>query len=225
MSALPICLELGPLPPILQLTLPGGVTMEAINLAEIVQPALTPLVPIFQIVDAVVAVFNCIQAIPDSLGPPPNPAALSACLPDLAEKIAVLVRLIPLLSLPYMVVQLLDLVIETLRAARSQLIHLQAQMRQLTSAIDRATNLQDAGLMAIIQCTQANIAQEAANVGQSLASLGRLIGLINLFLGMLGLPEVPSLTGLAGTPLDEVIGPLNDLIRTMQTARDAVPLP
>ena len=223
--ALPICIEIPEIPDPLNLTLPGGVQIERINLMEVIQPALTPLVPIFDIIDTVVAVFNCIKAIPDTLGPPPDPTVLAACLPDLAEKVAKLLKLIPQLSLPLLIVGLIDLVIDTLRQARSLLLHLQQQIVQILGAIDRATNLEDAGLMAIAQCAQANVAQEAANVGKALASLGKLIGLINLFMGMVGGPEIPDLSDLAGRPLDDVIPPIDAIIETLQNARAAVPVP
>lgn len=223
--ALPICIEIPEIPDPFAITLPGGVTMESINLMEQIQPALTPLVPLFDIIDTVVAVFNCVKAIPDTLGPPPDPTVLAACIPELAEKVSKLLKLIPQLSLPYTIIGIIDLVIDTLRQARTQLLHLQAQMQQILGAIDRATDLDDAGLMAITNCAQANVAQEAANVGKSLAALGKLIGLLNLFLGMVGGPEVPDLSDLAGTPLDEAIPPIDAIIETIQGVRDAVPVP
>jgi len=222
---LPICIEIPPLDDPFQLTLPGGIEIERINLLEIIQPTLAPLMPLFNIVDTIVALFNCIKAIPDALGPPPDPTVLAACLPELAKKISELLKLLPQLSLPYLVRQIIDLVIDTLRKARDALVHLQLQMQQILRAIDRATDLDDAGLMAITVCAQANVAQEAANVGKMLASLGKLIGLLNLFLGMLGLPEVPDLSKLAGCPLDAIIEPLDELIHVLETARKAVPLP
>lgn len=223
--ALPICIEIPEIPDPFGLTLPGGVQIERINLMEVIQPALTPLVPFFDIIDTIVAVFNCIKAIPDTLGPPPDPTVLAACLPDLAEKVAKLLKLIPQLSLPLLIVGLIDLVIDTLRQARSLLLHLQQQMQQILGAIDRATELEDAGLMAITSCAQANVATEAANVGKALASLGKLIGLINLFMGMVGGPEIPDLSDLAGRPLDDVIPPIDAIIETLQNARAAVPVP
>ena len=123
--AFDICLELPEIPDPFNLTLPGGAQIEHINLMEVIQPALTPLVPIFDIIDTVVAVFNCIKAIPDTLGPPPDPTVLAACLPDLAEKVAKLLKLIPQLSIPLTIVGLIDLVIDTLLQVRSELMHLQ----------------------------------------------------------------------------------------------------
>jgi len=223
--ALPICIEIPEIPDPFNLTLPGGIEIEHINLMEVIQPALTPLVPIFNIIDTVVAVFNCIKAIPDTLGPPPDQTAIATCLPDLAEKVAKLLKLIPQRSIPLTIIGLIDLVIDTLLKARSELMHLQQQMQQILGVIDRATDLDDAGLMAIAQCAQANVAQEAANVGKSLAALGKLIGLINLFMGMVGGPEIPDLSNLAGRPLDDVVPPLDAIVDALKTARDAVPVP
>nr|WP_211483733.1 hypothetical protein [Corallococcus exiguus] len=222
---MPICLEIPELgdPPLI--TLPGGVSIQQYNLMEAIQPALTPLMPLFDIIDTVVAVFNCVKAIPDSLGPPPDPTALAACIPELAEKVAKLLRLIPQLSLPYTIIGIIDLVIDALRQARSQLMHLQQQMVQILGAIDRATELEDAGLLAITSCAQANVATVAANVGKALASLGKLIGILNIFLGMIGAPEVPDLSNLAGRPLDDVIAPLDAIVEALQTVRGAVPVP
>ncbi len=219
-----VCLDLPEIPDPFELSLPG-VTIERINLMEVIQPLLTPLVPFFDMIDTIVAIMNCIKAIPDTLGPPPDPSAIAVCLPDLAEKVNKLLRLLPQLSLPLLLIQLLDLVIYTLNQAKTELLHLQQQMVQILGLIDRATNLNDAGLMAIAQCAQANVAQEAANVGKSLAALGKLIGLINMFMGMVGGPEIPDLSDLAGRPLDDVVEPLDALVETMKTARDAVPVP
>jgi hypothetical protein len=223
--ALPICIEIPELPDPISITLPGGVTMESINLMEQIQPALTPLVPLFNIIDTVVAIFNCIKAIPDMLGPPPDPTVLAACIPELAEKVNALLKLIPQLSLPYTIIGIIDLVLDTLRQARSQLLQLQAQVQQITGAIDRATELEDAGLMAITACAEANVAQEAANVGKSLASIGKLIGILNMFLGMIGAPKVPDLSGLADVPLDEAIEPLDAIVESLQAVRNMVPVP
>ena len=215
-----VCLELPELPDPQTVTLPGGIAIESINLMQVIQPALAPLVPMFNIVDTVVSIFNCVKAISTL-----QIDAIMECIPDLAEKIGKLLKLIPQLSLPLMLVDLLDLVIHVLNQARNELMHLQQQMVQILGVVDRATDLDDAGLMAIAQCAQANVAQEAANVGKSLASIGKLLGLINLFMGMIGGPEVPDLSDLAGRPLDEVVEPLDGLVRTLKAARNAVPIP
>ncbi len=223
--AIPLCLNLPELPDPFDLSLPGGVTIQRINLIEVIQPLLAPLMPLFEIVDTIVAIFNCVKAIPDSLGPPPDPTVLAACIPELGEKVAQLLKLIPQLSLPILLKQICKLIVHTLKEARDALVHLQRQLERILNAVDRATDLEDSGLMAIIACAQENVGQEAANVGKMLASLGRLIGLVNLFFGILGLPEVPDLSDLAGKPLNAVIAPLDALIKVFENAGNAVPAP
>jgi hypothetical protein len=192
-----ICLSIPAAPPPRSLLLPGGISLESINLMEMVQPALTPLVPLFNIVDAIVAVFNAIKAIPEMIGPPPDPT----------------------------VVGLLDLAIDTLRAVRTELLHLQSQAIQIAGMMDRAATLEDDGLLLIALCGQGHIEQEAANVGAGLASLGRVLGIISLFMGMIGGPTPPDLSSLAGVSLAGVIAPIDALVDVLQTVRSAVPLP
>ena len=218
-----LCLDIPEIPDPFALTLPGGIEVEDINLMKSIQPMLTPLVPFFNLIDTIVALFNCIKAIPDALGPPPDPTVLATCLPDLAKKLNKLLNMLPQVALPRLVVRLITLAIETLRTVRSQLMHLQAQLLQILGTIDRAKDLDDAGLMAIAVCAQANVAQEAANVGKSLAALGKMLGLINLFMGLIGGPELPDLSNLAGRPLDDVIPPLDALTKALEAVRGLVP--
>ena len=207
------------------LTLPGGMSIEHMRLLDIVQPALTPLMPVFDIIDAVVAAFNCIQAIPAAFGPPPDPTAIAASIPELGEKVTKLLQLIPQLSLPMTIVGIIDLVISELQKARAEFVHLQSQLTQLTSAIERAAELEDAELEAITNCARENIASEAAHVGKQLASLGKLMGILALFMGMIGGPEIPDLSSLDGQTLDQVIAPLDALVEQLQAVRSAVPIP
>ena len=219
-----LCIEIPEIPDPFAIPLPGGIEIEDVNLMKMLQPALTPLVPLFDIIDTIVAIFNCIKAIPDMLGPPPDPTVLTACLPDLAKKLNKLLNMLPQVALPRLIKRCLKLAVETLRTVRSQLMHLQAQMLQILGTIDRARKLKDAGLMAIAQCAQANVATEAANVGKSLAALGKLLGLINLFMGLIGGPKVPDLSKLAGRPLDDTLPPLNELIKVLSAAESAFPV-
>lgn len=182
------CPSIPPLPDPLEITLPGGVTLAHINLLDIIQPALAPLVPLFNIVDTVVTIFNCLKAVPEVIT---NPSGIVECLGDLGKAVGKLLRLIPQLSVPLMIIGLIDMLTATLKQARSQFVHLNSQAEQITEAVDKAKNLNDATLMAVAQCAEANVAQEAANVGKQLESLGQLLGLINLFTGLIGGPEIP----------------------------------
>jgi hypothetical protein len=222
---IPICIPLDDIGDPFSLTLPGGLEIEDYNLMRAIQPLLAPLIPLFDIIDTIVALYNCVKAIPDSLGPPPDPTILAACLPELAKKIMKLLKLIPFLSLPMTVAHLIDLVIAALRQVKEKIQHLLNQFAQIERSIEHARNLRDAGLMAILACAQGNVEQEARNAGKELASLGRLLGLIDLFMGMIGGPKVPNLAHLNGKPLRELTKPLDELVHVLLTIRQAIPFP
>ena len=79
--------------------------------------------------------------------------------------------------------------------------------------------------MAIWQsCAQANVATEAANVGRR-SSPEKLIGILNIFLGMVGAPRCPTISNLAGRPLDEVVPPIDAIVKALQDVRGAIPVP
>ena len=217
---LPICIPLDEVPDPMEITLPGGISIEHIDLLQVIQPALTPLVPIFNIVDTVVSLFNCIKAVMTM-----DVKTIGQCIPDLAENVGKLVKMVPQLSLPLMLIGLIDLVLAALSQARDELVHLQNQMKQISRMVDRAKELNDAALYDFYLCASNHINMEARNVGKNLASLGRLFGLINLFMSMIGAPQIPDLSSLAGKPLDEVIDPLDSLVKALKTARKAVPIP
>jgi hypothetical protein len=215
------CPEIPPLPDPLEITLPGGITMAHINLVEIIQPALAPLVPLFNIVDTVVTIFNCLKSLSEF----PNLGALFECLGDLGKAIGKLLQLIPQLSVPLMIIGLIDMLIATLKQARDQFVHLNKQVEQITEVVDKAKELDDPTLMAIAQCADANVAQEASNVGKQLASLGQLLGIINLFMSLIGGPKIPDFGDMAGKPLDEVIEVIDALVNVLDGIRDVIPLP
>ncbi len=220
-----ILIRIPPAPSPQQLTLPGGVSIEHLELARVVQPALTPLMPFFNILDAVLATFDAVRAVPDSLGPPPDPTALIEAIQRLAEKIAKLLRLVPQLSLPLTIVGLIDLVINTLSQTRAMLVHLQARAAALEALEARARELDDPQLRAIAECARANLAQEAANLGAQLGPLGSVLGILNLLASMVGAPSMPDLSSLSEQPLESVLEPLDALVEVLRGIRSAVPLP
>lgn len=220
-----LCVHIPELPDPPELSLPGGIRMEHLRLVDIVQPALAPLMPIFDIIDTVVATFTCIQAIPDALGPPPDPTVIAACLPELGDKVAKLLQLVPQLSLPLTIVGIIDVVVGELGKARAEFVHLQSQLTLMAGAVDRAAEIEDAQLEAIAECALENIARETGNVGKKLASMGKLMGVLGMLSGMIGGPDIPDLSSLSGQPLDQVLAPLDALVEQLQAVRGAIPLP
>lgn len=221
----PILIRIPPTPDPQRLTLPGGVSIEHLELVEVIQPALTPLMPLFDILETVLALFDAVKAVPDTIGPPPDPTALAEALQKVAEKVVGLLRLVPQLSLPFTIVGLVDLILHALSEARDVLVALQARAEALGAAEERAHELGDPQLLEIVECARANIEQEAANLGKRLGALGTLVGILNLFTSMIGAPEVPDLSSLSGESLDAVVEPLDALVDVLTAVRSAVPLP
>ncbi len=237
---IPQCQGIPDFPDLLEITLPGGATLSqvisavkavpnsvdmGINLMQQVQPAMAPLIPIFDIVDTMATLFKVVQAIPESLGPPPDITKLTRLFPELNEKMNKLLKLIPQLSVPLMVKGLLDLLIATLHGVRSQLLALNQQMVSVTNAAARASLLSDPELTSIALCAQNNIEKQAKNIVQSLAALKNLINLMNLFMQMINGPQIPDFSSLTGKPLKEVIEPLNSMITMLKDIRKMVPVP
>ena len=79
---IPICLSIDEIPDPFAIPLPGGIEIERINLMEVIQPALTPLMPVFNIVDMITAIKNCIEAVPNIVT---DPTAMNSCIAGLGE--------------------------------------------------------------------------------------------------------------------------------------------
>lgn len=221
--ALPLCLNIPEVEP-MKVTLPGAIELEDIDVLKMLQPALAPLAPVFNIIDTIVAVINCVKAIPDCLAPP-NPQPLIQCLPELGEKLGKLLMLLPQLSVPKMIKSILKVVIRSLENIQGFLVRLQAQVKRILKTIDKAKRLNDAGLMAILVCAQGHSASTQFSVMGALNSIGRLFGILNIFLGMIGLPQIPDLSNLAGAPLDPLVALIQQLIDLLTTMGNSLPLP
>jgi hypothetical protein len=221
--AIDVCVHIPEAPPPKRLTLPGAV-LEDVDILQMVQPVLAPLMPIFQIIDAIVAVFQCLQAIKDAISSL-DATKMASCIPELVEKVSKLLRLVPQLSVPLMVVDLLGICVAVLGETRSKLVHLQVQMDEALSAIERGRELDDPKLLKIGACAQENIGIEAANTLKALAGLGNILGLLGIFLGMIGGPEIPDFSNPAGKPMDEAITALDELTTALESIQRLVPVP
>jgi hypothetical protein len=224
MAPLP-CVTVPPAPPNVQLTLPGGASLVHQDIATVAQSALAPLMPLFDVIDALVTAIGVVQAIPDALGPPPDPSGIIALLPELGEKLSKLLGLIPQASVPLTAVGLVDAVIAALEQARSQLNALVEQVERIARAVERASEIGDPELARLATCARDGVAQSVSNVGSSLGAVGGILGLLRALMGLIGGPEIPDLGSLDGLPIDQAMALLDDLVTTLRTVRGAIPLP
>lgn len=239
--AVPECIKIPSLPTPKEITFPGGATLSQVlaagseipdpldmvtNLLAQANSALAPLVPVFNIIDVVIALFDCVKAIPDSLGPPPDPTAIAKCIPDLAEKAAKLLKLIPQLSVPLLVVGIIDCIIDFLKGIKQQLQAIIDQLIEIANAATKAAELGDANLQLVVDCANENIGIQLQAMNDSLGPINKLIAVLNIFLGLIGLPEVPELGSLleSGDP-EQALQPLDDVVKLLTDIRNAVPVP
>ena len=231
-----ICRTLPVVPQGKCITLPGGVEicvqMPGIprDLGELTKQllaqmnaALTPLAPVFNIIDAVIAIFNTVKAIPDAIMKL-DIGGLAEALKEMAEKIAALLKLIPQLSIPLMVIGLIDCIIAALEGLKIDLEIALAYQQQILEAGLLAVEPGNIGLVAVIDCATLDFEAYIENLNEGAQPLNRLIGLLNLFMNLIGLEGIPLIAGVEGD-IQGTIDALGATIEVMSTIRDAIPLP
>lgn len=239
-----LCLQIAVTPRELCVRFPVGndvcVSLPQINNADpaellqamfgMINSALTPLNPLFSIIDAVIAVFDCIKAIPESIAKL-SPKPLLDCLPGLAEAINKLLELVPALSLPFMLVDILDVIIQFLVEIKTTILVMQARLVQILAANLRAQEPGNFALKLTLDCINANFDADLVNLNAQMAPLNRLLGIIDFILELTGLKALLSKIGLDVMPclgnLDLTTGTasLDFLINLLTLLRDLIPLP
>jgi hypothetical protein len=239
--AIPECKPIPRFPAPRQIVFPGGAALSqvlaagseipsgldaATNLLAQASSAMAPLMPIFNIVDAVLALVECVQAVPDALGPPPDPVKMAETLSRLAEKLPKLLDLVPQLAAPRMVIGMLDTLIDFIEGLRDQIEAILLQAERTQAAKAKAEELGDSNLLHIAGCAEGHAQAQLQAMVDALAPMNTLASALSLFLGLLGLPEVPALDGLIDIGNPEVaFERIDDLTNLLRSLRDAVPLP
>jgi len=206
--------------------MPGGATIVAQDLIGAAQPALAPLVPLFDILDVVVGIHRVLEAIPDAiLGTPPDPSEVAARLAELAGKMPRLLQLVPQFSVPVMAVRLVDAAIGELERARSQLQGILVLLERVRAAAGRGAELGDEDLLRLATCAEEDAATATGNAVRALGAVQGVLSILGPLLALIGGPQLPDLSSLDGQPRDDAVGAIGDLITALRTARDAIPLP
>lgn len=221
-----ICLPMPAIPTLDRICLPGGVCLDyiwdsigkipsaadmAMDFYSQIGPAMAPLAPVFNILDTVLAIFRCVQAIPDAITQL-NPSELIKCVPGLAQAVDKLLDLIPQLSLPKMIIALLNNTALLLREIAGDLSFLENQAQRVLDGIDRAATLNDHTLNGLLVCAQGTLADTALSTGEALRGIGSIILLMNLLMGLFGGPEIPCLGSTIG---DNLAGGLAAVIEVL----------
>lgn len=232
------CIDIQEGPGRLCITFPGGVEICAGFLPnDITDPlehvkaligqfnsALAPLQPIFNILDVCIAIVKCIEAIPETIGPPPDPTAIAQCIPDLLKKLDALLKLLPQLSLPYLIKDFLGHLITYLQGLRNRLALLIDRLNRLLAAETKAATLGALALQSAIDCAKGNLDIELKLANEGLEPINRILAIINGILQLADLPCIPSL-GLIGGISDAFLLPLDLMIELLEYIRSLIPTP
>ena len=221
-----LCLTLPAIPTLDKICLPGGVCLDYVwdaigkipSAADIsldffsqIGPAMTPLLPFFNILDVVVQLFNCLQAIPDAITKL-DPSELLQCIPALAELVDQLLKLIPQLSLPKMIKAALTNMALLMEGIAADVRYLESQLQRCADMIDRAAQLGDHVLNGFIVCAQADIRTTMSATAEALRGIGSIVLILNILLGLFGGPEIPCFGDLLNDNLDQGFDVLVDLL-------------
>lgn len=188
-----------------------------------VNSALAPLVPIFTIIEVLISLKNCITAIPDCLMPP-SPSPILKCIKDLIRNLDQLLKMIPQLSVPLLVLGIVDALIAFISSYRSAILLLVARQQQLVTAETRAAQLNDARLLVTLGCAKTNLGIEFQNLNAGVGPVNQLVAIINALLDIVGLPCLPGLTVPTDLTADAVL-PLTDAINILTKLRGLIPVP
>lgn len=237
-----LCFDLPSVPSVEDICLPGGMCLSYIwdGIGKIpsgadmsmdffsqIGPALTPLVPLFDILDTALAIYRCVQAIPDAITSL-DPSELLKCLPALAALIDKLLKLLPYLSIPKMIKSALRNMAIMLRSIASDITYIQSQLQRIADQIDRAAELQDVKMNGFLVCAQDDLDQSILATSEALKGIGRIILLVNIFVGLIGGEEIPCFGSLIENnrdDLDVVIDLLVTLANILDAMSDAIPDP
>lgn len=231
-----LCIKLTNGPGELCVVLPGGMSLcvqgdvewddvSALskNLLGQINTALTPLGPFFTVFDVLIAVFDCIKAVKESLGPPPDPSKLAKCIVNLQKAIDKLLGLHPAISIPKTVKSILTIVITFLQGIRNEVAQLIRFATDINLASLRAAELGNFELVVSGECAASQFDVELNNLNDSIAPLSRLIAVVNLLLDLAGLDciQVP-LDKLTGVD-DDALALVDKAIEFIALVRDAIP--
>lgn len=238
-----LCFDMPEIPTIDDICFPGGFCLSYVwdsigkipTAADIgmdffsqIGPALTPLVPLFNVLDTALAMFRCIKAIPDAITSL-DPSELLNCLPALAKLVDQLLGLIPQLSIPKMIKAALTNLAMMLESIAGEFSYLQSQLQRIADMVDRAAELNDVKMNGFLVCAQNDLQDTVLSTSEALKGIGRIILLINIFIGLIGGEEIPCFGSLIEDNISEgfdvVIDLLLSLAEVLRIMAGAIPDP
>lgn len=191
-------------------------------------PATSFMQPLMNVLDTVLAIFKCMEAFTD-FATSLDPSEIFKCFPDLIDKVNSILTMIPQMSIPRMVISIIESMISLLRGLAIDLQYIVDRLNDITTEIDRAADLGDVTKSGFLACAENTMQDSLTATSVALKAVGRIILLVNIFMGLFGGPEIPCfgelLDGVAADALAPIIDTLNALADLLQQLLDMIPDP
>ncbi len=201
---------------------PQGVGVSALQTVQALiasaNAAMAPLGPVFTIIDAILAIVKFATSVPEMVI---NPGKVIEAVQDIIQKAGRLASLVPQLSIPLMMVGVIDALILVLEGLADEFTKLADQQDRIASA--QALVADNPSLQGIIDAATQQVSTQQANLATALGHLGPIIELINIFAGLIGLPKIAISVDTTGS-LRGVATALNEAAYAIKTVRDAIPI-
>ncbi len=204
-----------------QVGIPDPIEIQIMLFAQ-VNAALAPMAPVFRILDVVLALVECIKAIPKAIFPP-NPAPVIQCIVKLVEVVVEILKLVPPFSLLFTVAAILDCLILFLGSLDTTIrTVIEKNAALLAASLAPATP----GAAFIIACEKGNLDAYVKNLNEAMKPLNRLLGVINLFMTLAGQDGIPPFDAIGSTAAEAeaFLDPLSATVTTLRTIRSFIPV-
>jgi hypothetical protein len=217
----------------LAITFPGGAEIQvqypgvgAPSGAELVNQLLAqasaataPLTPIFNIIEAILAIKDFASTVPEVVL---NPGAVVEAIEELISKVDNLAAIVPQLSVPLMILGYIDTIISGLNALIVELQAIQDLETRTATAAQLAIDISSDALTASVECSNAVITARKGNLNESIAPLNSVIELVASLGKLVGL-NIPTLETLSDDS-QEAIDSLTAFVSTLTTLRNSIPV-
>jgi hypothetical protein len=223
----PSCKAIPDVPAQLSVTLPGGLAVTSMPVAQgavmtasnavqsvLVQlgPALAALQPVFVLIDTVTALKDTVQAIPGLIAG--DAETFMDAVSRVVSGVGKLAGMAPAASVPVLIRDAVKVITAAIDAMLGELAVLQsmvAQANDIRALADTMPQEVASGLLSQAECIDEQGAVLLEHAIVSLGPVGNLIAILNSLAELASMPGLPELADLSGAGLDEVVTALNAL--------------
>ena len=189
------------------------------NLLPSIQLMLGPLGFLFCVLNVVMKLIDCVNAVPKCILQL-SPIPILTALEGLVKAIVCLAGLMPQLSMLFMLYDILVLLVTFLDCIISSLVSIKTLLANLAAQISAAAD--DPYLLERLLVAQGQTNTMADQTFATMSPLTPIFNIISMFLPLFGQPTLSFTVPASGTPIDTVLAVIVPLRNTLAVIRDAL---